>query len=146
MNLIKRKNNWLFDPFKEFDSFFGNSFPSIFNNEVSLLNGEWIPAIDIHDEGDKLVVKAELPGLDKKSIQVAVNNDILSIKGEKKKDEKIKEENYCRTERYYGSFQRNIRLSSNIDINKVKASFKDGILELILPKSDVPKEKRINIE
>ena len=89
MNLIKRKNNWVFDPFREFGSFFGTPLSGMFGNELSLLRGEYLPAIDIHDAGDRLVVKAELPGLDKKSIQVAVNGDILSIKGEKKKGREL---------------------------------------------------------
>ena len=146
MNLIKRKNNWLFDPFKELDSFFGLPFPSLFDSEHPFLTGSWVPAIDIHDEKDRLVVKAELPGMDKKSVHVVVNGDVLSIRGEKKKDNKIKKEDYYRTERYYGSFQRNIRLANQIDTGKIKASFKDGVLELVLPKKESSKEKAIDIE
>lgn len=154
MNLIKRiKNNWLSDPFNDiddiqssFDNFFGFPMTKLLGNEMPFFAGTWLPAIDVHDEKDRYVVKAELPGLDKKNVRVSVNDDILSIKGEKKKDNQIKEENCCRTERYYGSFQRNIRLANHVDIGKIKASFKDGVLELILPKNESAKPKSIDIE
>ncbi|MCK5015042.1 MAG: Hsp20/alpha crystallin family protein [Candidatus Omnitrophica bacterium] len=154
MNLIKkRKNNWLYDPFSEiddiqkgFDDFFGFPLSKLLGYETPAFAGLWVPAIDVHDEGDRYVVKAELPGMEKKNVQVSVNGNILSIKGEKKKDNKIKEEHCCRTERYYGSFQRNIRLANHVDIGKIKASFKDGVLELALPKNESAKLKSIDIE
>jgi len=146
MNLIKRKNDWLFDPFKEFDGLLGPVFSGFFGAEHPPFSGAWAPAVDVHDAGDKLIVKADLPGLDKKNIQVAVNGDLLTIKGEKKKSDKVKEGDYYRAERYYGSFQRNIRLAHKVDTRKVRAAFKDGVLELLLPKSEPSGEKRINIE
>ena len=114
MNLIKRiKNNWLSDPLSEvneiqnsFDDIFGFPFPKLGGYETSFFDGAWVPAIDVHDEKDRYVVKAELPGLEKKNIQVSVNGDILSIKGEKKKDSKVNDANCCRGGyRHHGDHQ-----------------------------------------
>ena len=84
----------------------------------------WVPAVDVLEEDNRLVVKVELPGLNKKNLQVSLNGNILSIKGEKKKENQTKGEHYCRAERYYGSFQRHIRLANEIDVSKIKTSFK----------------------
>lgn len=154
MNLIKRiQNQCGCAPYNEmdeiqrtFDDFFGFPFPKLLGFETPYFAGAWVPAIDVHDEENRYVVKAELPGLDKKNVQVSVNGDILTIKGEKKKESKVKEESCCRSERYYGSFQRNIRLANQVDTGKIKASFKDGVLELTLPKKESAKPKSIDIE
>ena len=104
------------------------------------------PKVDMYEETDRVVVKAELPGVEKKNISISINNDILTIKGEFKKEENTKNEDYHYSERSFGSFARHLRVPPKIDDGKVKASFKDGILEITMPISEKAKEKAINVE
>ena len=103
------------------------------------------PKVDMYEETDKVVVKAELPGVDKKNINISLNNDILTIKGEIKKEEKVNNEDYHYSERSFGSFARHLSLPAKVEDEKIKANFKDGILEIILPYSKKAKQKEINI-
>lgn len=102
-----------------------------------------MPAIDVFEKEDKFVVKAELPGIKEEDIHVSVVGDTLSIKGEKKTETEVKEEDYYRCERNYGSFYRSIPLPSNVDADKIEAAFEDGVLEVALPKSAKVKPKKL---
>jgi len=104
------------------------------------------PVVDVYEEKDEVVVKAELPGLDKKDIEVNISDSELILKGEKKKEEKIDEENYYRCERSYGAFLRSVELPTDVQADKVKASFKNGILEIRLPKTEEAKTKEIKVK
>jgi HSP20 family protein len=104
------------------------------------------PAVDLFEEKDEIVVKAELPGMDKDSIQVNITDHTLTIKGEKKKEEEVKEENYYRSERSYGSFVRTLELPADVHSDKAKASFKNGVLEVRLPKTEEAKAKEIKVK
>ena len=104
------------------------------------------PAVDLYEEMDEIVVKAELPGIDKNNIEVNLTDHTLTIKGEKKKEEEIKEENYYRSERSYGSFIRTLELPKDVHTDQVKASFKDGILEVRLPKTEEAKAKEVKVK
>lgn len=104
------------------------------------------PAVDLYEEKDDIVVKAELPGMDKDNIEVNLTDHTLTIKGEKKKEEEIKEENYYKSERSYGSFIRTVELPRDVHADKVKASFKNGILEVRLPKTEEAKAKEIKVK
>ncbi len=106
---------------------------------------EWLPSIDVAETDGSITVRAELPGLEAKDIDLDISGDILSIRGEKKGKGEIKEENYYTRESYYGSFQRSIRLPAEVQSDKVEASFKDGVLDIKLPKSETPKSKKIKI-
>ncbi len=103
------------------------------------------PAIDLYEDKDDLVVKVELPGMEKDDVEVNLSNRLLTIKGQKKKEEEIKEENYYRCERSYGSFLRTVELPKDIHSDKVKATFKSGVLEVRLPKTEEAKSKEINV-
>jgi len=105
----------------------------------------WMPAVDVFEKEDKFVVKAELPGMKEEDIHVSVVGDTLSIKGEKKTETEIKDEDYYRCERSYGTFYRSIPIPSNVDANKIEASFDDGVLEVALPKSAKIKPKKIAV-
>jgi HSP20 family protein len=105
----------------------------------------WMPAVDVFEKADKFVVKAELPGMKEDDIDVSVVGDTLSIRGEKKTETEIKDEDYYRCERSYGSFYRSIPIPSNVDANKIEASFEDGVLEVALPKSAKVKPKKIAV-
>lgn len=104
-----------------------------------------MPALDVFEKEDKFVVKAELPGMKEDDIDVSVVGDTLSIKGEKKTETEVKEEDYYRCERSYGTFYRSIPIPSNVDANKIEASFDDGVLEVALPKSAKVKPKKIAV-
>ncbi len=105
----------------------------------------WVPAVDVFEKEDKFVVKAELPGTKEEDIHVSVVGDTLSIRGEKKTETEVKEEDYYRCERSYGSFYRSVPLPSNVDADKIEASFEHGVLEVTLPKSAKVKPKRIAV-
>ena len=106
---------------------------------------EWLPSADISETKDKLLIKAELPGLDPKDITVSVSGDLLTIKGEKKKEEEEKDEHHHFVERYYGSFQRSFRLPVNIQSDKVEATFDKGVLNITLLKKEAAEKKEIEI-
>lgn len=105
----------------------------------------WMPAVDVFEKDDKFVVKAELPGIKENDIDVSVVGDTLYIRGEKKTETEVKDEDYYRCERSYGTFYRSIPIPSNVDANKIEASFDDGILEVTLPKSVKAKPKKIAV-
>jgi HSP20 family protein len=105
-------------------------------------------SVDIFEEGDDIVVKAEIPGIAKEDLEVSVTDNTITISGEKKKEEKIEKKNYFRMERTYGSFTRSIPVPSEIEKDKIKAKFKDGVLEIRAPKTEEAKQqaKKVNIE
>ena len=107
---------------------------------------EWVPSVDVSETNGEIMVRAELPGLDSKNLDVNVAGDLLSIKGEKKEEEEKKDKGYHFRESYFGSFQRNIRLPSEVQGDKVQAKFKDGILNITLPKSEEKKPKKVQIQ
>jgi len=108
--------------------------------------GVRIPAVDVFEEKDDIVVKAELPGMEKENIEVNLTDHSLTIKGEKKKEEEVKEENYYRSERSYGSFMRTVDLPKDVRADKIKAAFKNGILEVRMPKTEEAKSKEIKVK
>jgi HSP20 family protein len=107
---------------------------------------EWLPSVDVSEAKDKVFVKAELPGLEAKDVDVTISGDVLTIKGEKKKEEEEKDgDHYC-CERYYGSFQRTFRLPAGVKDDKVEATFDKGVLKIVLPKTEEAKKKAIEIK
>jgi HSP20 family protein len=108
--------------------------------------GEWLPSIDVSETDGEISVRAELPGLEAKDIDLDISGDVLSIKGEKKGKEETKKENYYTRESYCGSFQRSIRLPAEVQSNKVEANFKNGVLDIRLPKSEKTHSKKIEIK
>ena len=119
-----------------------------FNIERPLewLGGEWTPSLDVSETTDKVVVKAEAPGIDPKEMDISMSGGVLTLKGEKKKEREENEENYHLVERSYGSFSRSVRLPAEVQEDKVKASYKDGVLTITLPKTERAKERAIKIE
>ncbi len=152
MALIPRKQEWSPDPFDQLEGL-QREMNRLFNFSLgrfpetnSIFNGNWAPALDVYDNKDRFVIKAELPGLTRDEIDVSLEDNILTIKGEKKKNSEVKEEHYLRSERFYGSFQRSIGLPAGADAGKAKATFKDGVLELVLPKKEEAKPRQIKID
>ena len=108
--------------------------------------GEWLPALDLAETGDEFVVKAEIPGLDPKDIDISLSQNMLTIKGEKKQEREEKEENYHFIERSYGSFARSIQLPGEVNHQKITTSYKNGVLKIHLPKSEEAKKKKVKIK
>lgn len=105
-----------------------------------------VPNIDMYDRKNEIVLKAELPGVEKDNIDLTITKDSITLKGEVKKEEEIKEESYYSCERSCGSFTRTIALPVEVDSGKAKATFKNGVLEIVLPKKEELKPKEIKIE
>ncbi len=105
----------------------------------------WVPAVDIYETEQEVVLKAELPGVDPKDVEATVHDGTLYLKGERKYEKEVKEENYHHVERSYGAFARALTLPASIDEEKVQAEFKDGVLTLTMPKREEAKAKKIKI-
>jgi len=125
----------------EMDRLFDLSFPS---RDTGLFSG-WSPALDVYDEKDSFVVSAELPGMKKEEINISLHDGALTISGERKHERENKEGETFRSERYFGKFQRSVSLPALVDTSKVKASYKDGILTVHLPKAEEAKPKQIEV-
>ena len=110
------------------------------------LEEAWLPAVDVSESEDKITVKAEIPGLEAKDIDISMSGDTLTIKGEKKTETEEKEENYHVVERSYGSFRRVMKLPAMVDADKVEATYKNGVLTVVLPKKEEVKPKAIEIK
>lgn len=106
----------------------------------------YVPAFDISENENEYVVKAELPGIDAKALDIQFTNGLLTVKGEKKEEKEDKGENYHCVERRYGSFHRSFRIPDHIHSDKIEASYKDGILTLTLPKDESSKTKKIEVK
>jgi len=139
------------DPFREFaamqdrmNRLFGNVY---LRDEDTALRGSWVPAVDIYEtENHDLVVRAELPGLNREDIEVSVENSTLVLKGDKKLDTEVKEENYRRVERSYGSFHRSFTLPNTVDAGRISAEFKNGVLTVKLPFREEARPRTITVD
>jgi HSP20 family protein len=109
------------------------------------LGGTWAPAVDIYEHDGAIVLKAELPGIDPKDVDVRVENNVLTLRGERKFASEVKREHYHRVERAYGSFSRSFTLPNVVDTEKIKAEYKDGVLHVSLPQKEEAKPKQISI-
>ena len=146
MNLVR----W--NPWREmstlqhrFNSFFNDPFFRSGGEDDEPHMGSWLPAVDMFDDDDKIVIKAELPGMDKKDISVDIENRVLTLSGERNYDNEVKEENYYRRERAYGRFKRAFNLPAEVDSDQIKADFKDGVLKVEIPKPEEQKPKQITV-
>lgn len=105
-----------------------------------------LPAVDVYENKDDVVIKAEIPGLSKEDISVQVTDSTLMIKGEKKREEEVKEDDYYRCERSFGSFTRAVALPCEVKADQVKATFKNGVLEVRMPKTEEAKKKAVTVK
>jgi HSP20 family protein len=105
----------------------------------------WAPAVDIYETENELVLKAELPDVEEKDIDIRIENNMLTIRGERKFESKVKEENYLRVERTYGSFSRSFSLPATINTEAIKAEYAKGVLTIELPKRPEAKPKQVKI-
>jgi HSP20 family protein len=105
----------------------------------------WAPAVDIHENEHELVVKADLPGIEAKDLDIRVENNILTIRGERRFEKKVNEDNYLRVERAYGSFSRSFSLANTVNPEGIKADYQNGVLTLNVPKREEAKPKQIKV-
>ena len=143
---------WL-DPFRDLSSIqermnqiFEDALARSRGRDEGLRTGMWTPAVDIYEKNDSVVVKAELPGVERDQISVEVKDGILTLRGERKFERDVKEESYHRVERSYGTFLRSFSLPVSVDQDQVKATFRDGVLEVELPKKEQAKPRQIQVK
>ncbi|PZR73430.1 MAG: heat-shock protein Hsp20 [Chthoniobacterales bacterium] len=127
----------------ELDSLFELPFWSNFQRQTQLFSG-WSPALDIYQNNDNVVARAELPGVRKEDIEISLHDGMLTISGERK-SETAEGDQAERSERYIGKFRRSVSLPTQVDANKVSASYRDGILTVTLPKAEEAKPKQIQV-
>jgi len=106
----------------------------------------WNPEIDVRETDNEIIVEAEVPGMDQKDVNVTIKDNVLTLKGEKKREQEEKEANYYRVERTYGSFMRTMMLPSRVSADKATAKYKNGVLRITVPKIEEVKPKEIAIE
>ena len=123
---------------------FNDTFSRVFDGEEGSSRA-WAPAVDIYETDANIVLKAELPGINPNDVEVRVEDGTLYLKGQRKFEKEVKEENYHRVERSYGSFVRSFPLPNSVNADDAKAEYKDGVLALTLPKREEAKPKTIKI-
>lgn len=140
------------DPFKDLvtlqdrmNRLFDESVRNVRPGDEALSSAIWSPAVDIYETEDEVVVKAELPEVNQKDIDVQIENNTLTLRGERKFNKETKKENFHRIERAYGSFSRSFTLPSTIDQERIRADYKDGILKISMPKREETKPKQIKV-
>lgn len=135
MDTLHQQMNRLFEPFGRQTGW----------GEADLMTGAWMPAVDIEETADRLIVRAEIPGMKPEDIDVRVENSVLTIRGERRFETERKERNFHRVERSYGTFSRSFTLPTTISTEDVKARYEDGVLELEMKKREEAKPRRIQI-
>jgi len=135
LNQMRREMDRLFDRFSEAWPFRGLAE-----------TGRWMPSVDVSETDKELVVRAELPGMDPKDIDISLSGNVLTIKGERKHDREEKKENFHLVERSSGSFSRTLRLPVEVKADKVKADYKDGVLSISMPKMEPEAVKKIEVK
>ncbi len=153
MSIVRWTPRSEWDPFaglmdlqREMSQIFGSPHGQIPIVGLGNADGGWLPAMDVFEIDDNVHVKMDLPGLSRDDVQITVRDNLLTIQGEKKHRNDVKEEQYYRMERVFGSFTRTIQLPAFIDRDKVAAKFKDGVLDIVLPKVPEAKQKPIPVQ
>lgn len=124
-----------------FDQFF-----DLWPSELGLGEGEWTPSMDVSETGKEVIVNAEVPGMGPKDIDISLSGTVLTLKGERKREEEEKGESFHRVERSYGSFTRAIQLPAEVDSNKIDATYKDGVLKIRMPKTKEESVRKIKVK
>jgi HSP20 family protein len=138
------------DPFRGMEDMFDRytkalSSPRWGSQEV-MTTGDWAPRVDIAETDKEFSIKAEIPEVKKEDVKVTVDNGVLTIRGERKQEKEEKDKKFHRVERFYGSFMRSFTLPDNVDESEIEASFKDGMLNLTIPKTKATKPKAIDVK
>jgi len=133
------------DPFREMTTL-QNHVNRLADSLWSGRQESWVPAVDVFDSKDAVVLKAELPGMKVDDIRIELDDNVLTIKGERSFEEKLDEERYYRVERRYGSFQRSLALPQSVKADDIQATYEDGVLRVTVPKAEVEKPRRIEVK
>lgn len=133
-NIRRQMNHWFDDAFN----------PTV-QNDAELSLWDWHPVVDVYDNDENIVIKAELPGIDKKDINIDVKDGVLTLKGERSYDNEVKKDKYYRRERSFGKFERTFQLPVDVNPEKISADYKDGILKINIPKPEEQKPKQITV-
>jgi HSP20 family protein len=138
------------DPFREMEDVFDRytraiGWPRRGSQEI-MAAGDWAPRVDIAETDNEFIIKAEIPDVKKEDVKVTVDSGVLSIRGERKQEKEEKDKKFHRVERYYGSFTRSFTMPDNVDETKIEASFKDGMLNLRIPKTEAATPKAIEVK
>ena len=146
MNLISHRTPELYNPLC-FDRFalLRNELSRLFDNSSTSPEVAWSPALDVHADKDRYFVSLELPGLKKEDIKISLHEGVLTVAGERKDDRVVKDGETFRSERFFGKFERGVKLLAAVDSAKITASYKDGILMVELPKAEEAKPKEIAV-
>ena len=131
---------------REINKMFDNFFRGGTLEDGSLGSSVWTPAVDVEERDDEYQVKVELPGVNKDDVKITMQDNVLTIRGEKKQEKESKNSNYHRVERSYGSFQRSFTLPTSVKHDKIEASYKEGILTIGLPEAEDAKPKHIEVK
>jgi HSP20 family protein len=143
MDTLDRSQSFRGTSFDQFNRMFSELFNRAGQQESSL--STWAPAVDIREDEHALVVKADLPDIDPKDLDIRVENNILTIRGERKFEDKSNEGNYLRVERAYGTFARSFALANTVNTDAIKADYQNGVLTLSIPKREEAKPKQIKV-
>jgi len=146
MNIVK------YDPFRELRNLqdemtrlFTGAMPGQFNGE-EMTRGSWAPSVDIFEDKDRLILEAELPGMNREDFEISVENNVITLRGERKFEKKTEGDNYHRVERSYGSFTRSFTLPQTVTAEGATADFENGVLRVSLPKREETKARKIEIK
>jgi len=134
------------DPFQELASWSNRLNRSINEGRTEDTFGAWAPAVDIFEKDHNLLIRAELPGLKREDIEISMENGVLTLHGERKRESEVEESNAYRLERIYGAFTRSFSLPTTVDSSKIQAVYKDGVLEVTVPKLEAAKPKKVQIQ
>ncbi|MFH1214931.1 MAG: Hsp20/alpha crystallin family protein [Pseudomonadota bacterium] len=144
---FRRRHGNVPDVFEEMEDVFKKMWKgTLFHEMMADFETNWSPRFDVNETNDAIEVVADLPGLDKKDIDISLEGEVLVIRGERKEEHKENKKHVHRMERRYGSFYRAMRLPAEVKSEKIEASFKDGVLTVTLPKSEEAKKKIAHIE
>lgn len=153
MAMIPWKSYRTWDPFNEMgdiqqriNRLFDETFERFPVARSEALERTWSPAVDIYEDKENVIVKAELPGVNKDDVSIEVRDGVLTLTGERKHEQETKKENFHRIERTYGKFSRSFALPESVKVDRVKANYKDGVLEIIMPKEEKAKTRAIPIK
>lgn len=144
MSLIKYNPSW--DPFREMDEMMQRMPMMRGGMTPANMGGSFLPAVDVYETKEDVVVEASLPGIDPANVEVSIDNNIVSIKGEHKKEREVEEKNYYQKEVRSGSFYRTVPLPTAVKEDQIAAEFEDGVLRINCPKEAPVKSKKVNVK
>jgi HSP20 family protein len=147
MKLARFQNTWsALDQLTSIRDEINRLFESPLENGGSAGFDSWAPALDVYEDKDNVIVRAELPGMKKEAIEISLNENVITVSGERKNEKKYEGSKTSREERFFGSFTRSVALPTAVDSNRVKATYKDGLLTVTLPKAESAKPRQIQIQ